>query len=247
MDIFKPKYKHSSEYIRAEAVSQLDNVNLLTRIYHNDTARPVREVALKKITGEKDMKDVINKLSEQSMLADIAINAYGIEDDKIAFNKLTDQAQISRVCLNTDYHTEEAINNKKLTDTKTLITIIKNTHCNTFTPIKAYWLNSSVTKAAMKMITNQTDLEDILTSFHSNEEALLAAIEKITNTNVLTNLINKEYKTHANPCVIEAAHERLSTLSKPTGTTKLSRSHDKIISCSMCKKNTYSWSSHVIL
>jgi hypothetical protein len=158
MGLFTPAWKSKNDEKALRAVEMITDQNKLYRIAKEADNRKVCQVAIEKLNDQSLLADIakninprlgeaaVKKLTSQSVLADVAKNAKDKDIRKIAVGILTDQTVLADVAENDE--------------------------------------NSDVRKEAVWNLTDQAILAKIAFN-NSDQEVCLVALEKITDQKIL--------------------------------------------------------------
>ena len=211
-DLFKPKYKHSDYSVRKKAVKKITDEKLLIEIAKNDPSNLVRGEAVKKIKNQTTLKEIIKMesysfvkfyafrnienreeylktINDEALLCEIAKEDENENIRSQAVKQISDVYYLKEIAtyfkkfdLKDEKISLEAV--KKITDPETLQDIIN---------IKRTW--GSVKSEARKTLIEITNDKEILFTFlqdtRSSVDNRLAALEKITDKELLEKNLRK--------------------------------------------------------
>jgi HEAT repeats len=207
LDLFRPKWKHSSSPVRDTAIANITDEKKLTHIAKTSKHWGTRLHATEKLINQTALADIaqndesegvrtvaIKKLTDQRVLADIVWRNRDWHIIITALEKLTDQAILSEIAKKyRDLRVREAAT-KKLTDQAVLIDIAK-----------CYDEDDYLRMAVVKKLTDQAVLTDLATRGLA-VVVREAATKKLTDQAVLTDLATRDLAV----VVREAATENLN-------------------------------------
>jgi len=117
LDLFRPKWKNSYESIRIEAVEELTDELILTKMALFDISHHVRFLAVQKITDQ----DALAKIALED--DDRHVRQVAVEKRVIFVEKITDQDALTKIALSDKDSYVRYIAIKKIGDQKTLVQI----------------------------------------------------------------------------------------------------------------------------
>ncbi len=205
-DLFKPKWKHSNPGVRFEAIASLKRASVLKRVANNDVNSAVRQCTIQNITDE-------------ALLADIAVHSYFVDTQIHAVTRLTNQLLLANIAKTHEDAPVRGLAVKKVTD-QVLLADIAKTHEDA--PIRKLAVekvtdqvllaniaktdeNSSVRRLAVEKITDQVLLADIAKT-HEDAPIRKLAVEKVTDQVLLADIS----KTHEDAPIRKLAVEKVT-------------------------------------
>jgi hypothetical protein len=108
LDWIRPKWKHRDAVIRERAVLALHNQEVLESIVNDDPSEPVRLAALTRISNQKMLArfacrhdaialEAMKRLTDRTLLADVALRATSREVREFAVDVLDDRVVLHRI------------------------------------------------------------------------------------------------------------------------------------------------------
>jgi CHAT domain-containing protein len=214
----------SDKYIRKIAVIKLSNQEALAQVVLNASDQDTRLSAVKKLTDQKilariaekhsdaiirnlagkklpDQIQMIQKVTDQNLLLDIAQNNLNPRNRKAAVEKLTDQDALAKIALNDSYSDVRLSATEKLTDQNILAKVALNdsgryvrqlaaeklTDQKTLAQIALNDSEQIVRKAAIEKLTDQKELAQIALNA-SDRNVRYQAVEKLTDQKTLAQI-----------------------------------------------------------
>ena len=222
INLFRPKWKHRNNEIRANAVKKLADQRALAYVAKNDDYWDVRKIAAGKLTDQDLLADIVKndknisvriaaleKLTDQVLLADVAkknINDLGI----VAADKLNDkflaQTVYTTIAKNDKDEWERKNAVGRLTDQVVLAEIAKTD------------ISEKVRAAAMKELSDQEVLSEIA-RMAKHEDVREAAVRKLTDQAVLSGIAKADISEKVRATAVESLIDQ-SVLSEIARTDK---------------------------
>jgi hypothetical protein len=205
VDLFRPKWRHSDEEVRAEAVRMLgaDEISILERVARQDPSPRIRKLAFKKIE-DPELLDVLardeadeglRKTASEKAIALLVGAAVKKGDEKASLEALSKITQLKAVVEVAKHAAEEAVRRAAtngISDPKALAEVARRAD------------DPGVRRAAIERVTDEEVLREA--ALHETaKEVGLAAVAKVIDLPTLEMLAQKA-KSKA---VKEAAKKRV--------------------------------------
>jgi Domain of Unknown Function (DUF349) len=182
LDLFRPKWRHSDVEVRAEAVRDLDDAALLSRVLEDDAEARIRRIALKKISdldtllraSEKDSDAGVREAAREKASERLLRSATSDDDDDAlaALRRLTAERDLAQVVRTGQSSEARKTALERVSDERLLAEIARRAADN------------ELRVAAAKRIRDPKLLEDLARS-ESHKGVALAVTDKLDDGRAL--------------------------------------------------------------